>query len=118
MPPERPSRWLWAVVLANLDPSVGSEQAGRRPVLIVSNEDANQILSNVTVLPLTSTQRELYPAEVLFPAGVAGQPRNSIVMAHQIRTISKQRLDQVYGHLLDPSLRDLVRSAIAEHLDL
>ncbi|HLZ07287.1 MAG TPA: type II toxin-antitoxin system PemK/MazF family toxin, partial [Chloroflexota bacterium] len=78
--------WLWAVVVAYLDPSVGSEQAGRRPVLIVSNEDANQILSNVTVLPLTSTQRKLYPAEVTLPAGAAGQPRDSIVMAHQIRT--------------------------------
>jgi mRNA interferase MazF len=117
MPPPAPSGWFWAVVFANLDPSIGSEQAGRRPVLIVSNEDANQILSNVTVLPLTSTQRQLYPAEVLLTAGVAGQPRDSIVMAHQIRTISKQRIDQIYGYLLDPVLRDLVRSAIAEHLD-
>jgi len=118
MPSPGPPEWLWAVVLANLDPSIGPEQAGRRPVLIVSNEDANQILPNVTILPLTSTQRQLYPAEVLLPAGAAGQPRDSIVMAHQIRTISKQRLEQNYGYLRDPDLRDLVRRALGEHLDL
>ena len=45
----------WAVILANLNPAVGTEQKGKRPVLIVSNEDYNQIVPNVTVLPLTST---------------------------------------------------------------
>jgi mRNA interferase MazF len=110
--------WRGAVVLANLDPTIGSEQSGRRPVLVVSNEDANQILPNVTVLPLTSTQRQLYPSEVLLPAGIAGQPRDSIAMAHQIRTISKQRLEQIYGYLRDHELQDLVRRAIDEHLDL
>ncbi len=110
--------WQWAVALADLDPVVGSEQAGKRPVLIVSNEDANQILSNVTVLPLTSTQRALYPAEVLLPTGRAGQPHDSIILAHQIRTISKRRIGKIYGYLSDPALRAQVRSAIDEHLDL
>ena len=110
--------WQWAVTLADLDPVVGSEQAGRRPVLIVSNEDANQILTNVTVLPLTSTQRALYPAEVLLPSGQAGQPHDSIILAHQIRTISKRRTGRIYGYLSDPALRAQVRRAIDEHLDL
>ena len=37
-------QWQWAVVLAALDPFTGIEQAGTRPVLIVSNEDTNQAL--------------------------------------------------------------------------
>jgi mRNA interferase MazF len=84
--------YQWAVMQATLDPGAESEQKGMRPVLIVSNEEFNQALSNVTVLPLTSTRRNLYPAEVFLPSGIAGQPSDSIIMAHQIRTISKKRL--------------------------
>jgi mRNA interferase MazF len=109
--------WQWAVLLADLDPTVGSEQAGRRPVLVVSNEDSNQTLANVTVLPLTSTKRMIYPAETLLPADLAGQPHDSIIMAHQIRTISKSRIVKIYGYLADVTLQSRVRDALADHLD-
>ena len=108
----------WAVMEANLDPVAGAEQMGIRPVLIVSNEEFNQAMPNVTVLPLTSTQRRLYPSEVLLPKGKAGQPLDSIIMAHQMRTISKQRLKSLLGYLEDIQLQRQVREAIKEHLDL
>ena len=108
----------WAVMEANLDPIAGAEQKGIRPVLIISNEEFNQAMPNVTVLPLTSTQRRLYPSEVLLPKGKAGQPLDSIIMAHQVRTVSKQRLGGLLGYLEDPQLRHEVREAIKEHLDL
>jgi len=108
----------WAVMEANLDPVAGSEQKGIRPVLIVSNEEFNQAMPNVTVLPLTSTKRRLYPSEVFLSQGKAGQPFDSIIMAHQIRTISKQRLGSLLGYLEDAQLRDELRVAIREHLDL
>ncbi len=108
----------WAVMQANLDPAIGTEQKGTRPVLIISNEDYNQTIPNVTVLPLTSTKRRLYPSEVFLPQGKAGQPLDSIIMAHQIRTISKQRLKGLLGYLEDPQLRDEVCVAIKAHLGL
>jgi mRNA interferase MazF len=108
----------WFVIEANLNPATGAEQKGTRPVLIVSNEEFNVAMPNVTVLPLTTTQRRLYPSEVLLPERKAGQPMNSIVMAHQIRTISKQRLGRLFGHLDDVSIRLEINSAIKEHLDL
>ncbi|MEA1958814.1 MAG: type II toxin-antitoxin system PemK/MazF family toxin [Chloroflexota bacterium] len=108
----------WAVIEANLDPVAGAEQKGMRPVLIVSNEEFNQAMPNVTVLPLTSTKRRLYPSEVFLPKGKAGQPANSIIMAHQIRTISKQRLRGLLGYLDDISLQHEVREAIKEHLGI
>ena len=108
----------WAVMEANLDPVAGTEQKGTRPVLIVSNEEFNQAMPNVTILPLTSTQRRLYPSEVLLAEGKAGQPSESIIMAHQIRTISKQRLVKLLGYLDDLQLRREVREAIKEHLDI
>ena len=108
----------WSIFEANLNPVIGAEQKGTRPVLIVSNEEYNQAMPNVTVLPLTTTQRRLYPSEVLLPQRKAGQPLNSIIMAHQIRTISKQRLGKLFGHLDDTLLRLEINSAIKEHLDL
>jgi len=108
----------WAVFEAELDPVAGAEQKGTRPVLIVSNEEFNQAMSNVTVLPLTSTQRRLYPSEILLPERKAGQPLESIVMAHQIRTISKQRLRRLLGYLDDAQLRHEIHGAIKEHLDM
>ena len=108
----------WAVIEAHLDPVVGAEQSGFRPVLVVSDEEFNQAMSNVTVLPLTSTQRRLYPSEVLLNKGLAGQPLQSIIMAHQMRTISKQRLGRLLGYLDAPQLRNEVRQAIREHLDV
>jgi len=108
----------WAIMEADLDPAAGAEQKGTRPVLIVSNEEFNQAMPNVTVLPLTATRRRLYPAETLLPQGMAGQPLDSIIMAHQIRTISKHRLKGLLGYLEDPGLRGEVRAAVREHLDI
>ena len=108
----------WTVYEADLDPVAGAEQKGIRPVLIVSNEEFNQAMPNVTVLPMTSTKRRLYPSEVLLPEGKAGQPLKSIAMAHQIRTISKQRLGKVVGYLDDIQIRHEIHEAIKEHLDM
>ena len=110
----------WWVFRASLDPVMGSEQAGDRPVLIVSNEAINEALPIVTVLPLTRHKpgRRIYSTEVLLPPEAAGQPAASIVMAHQIRTISKGRLQAAYGELVDPGLREAVRVAMRLYLDL
>jgi mRNA interferase MazF len=51
--------YQWAVAIADLDPVRGSEQRGRRPVLVVSNEDFNQAMPNLTVLPLERVGRVL-----------------------------------------------------------
>lgn len=112
------TNFKWAVIEANLDPVMGTEQKGTRPVLIISNEEYNQIIPNVTILPLTSTHRNLYPSEVFLSKDKAGQPLESIVMAHQIRTISKKRLGRTLGYLNDPLIRNEVIKALKEHLDI
>ncbi|MDD2252630.1 MAG: type II toxin-antitoxin system PemK/MazF family toxin [Dehalococcoidales bacterium] len=110
--------YKWALMEANLNPATGAEQRGSRPVLIVSNEEFNQAMPNITVLPITSTKRSLYPSEVFLPRGKAGQPLDSIIMAHQIRTISKMRLGRLMGYLEDDALRSKIDLAVKEHLDL
>ena len=99
----------------------GSEQAGRRPVLVVSREQINQLLFVVNVIPLTSRKsdaRVIYPNEVLLPAGTAGLPLDSIALCYQIRTLDKSRLEQDLGELRDPTLQQAILEAIRFQLEL
>ena len=110
----------WSIFLVDLDPTIGSEQAGRRPLLVVSRETANTALPIVTALPLTTRRRgrRIYPNEVLLPGGTAGLKRDSILMAHQVRALSKQRLGTRLGTIDDPNLRAAIRQAMRVQLDL
>ncbi len=112
--------WQWQLVRAELEPVRGSEQAGVRPVLIVSAEATNRVLPVVAVLPVTSLKpgRRIYSTEAFLPAQSAGQPQDSIVMAQQIRILDKSRLIGSYGYLSDEDIRNKVRSALRRYLDL
>lgn len=78
------------VYLADLNPTVGREQFGKRPVLIISNNYEN-LLDTVTVIPITSLKdgRKIYPNELLLKNELEVP---SILLCQQIRTISKNRL--------------------------
>lgn len=91
----------------NLDPIKGSEQAGRRPVLVIQNDVGNQWAPTVIVAPLTtkSYSRE-FPANVDLPKDTAGLKSNSTVLCSQIRTIDKSRLEERIGAL---SMMDIAR---------
>jgi mRNA interferase MazF len=108
----------WGIFRARLDPVEGSEQGGIRPVLVISYEEFNRLMPVVTVLPITSARegRRIYSNEVLAPAEKTGLPRDSIILVHQIRTISQKRLGERYGVLIEPSLREAVREALTFHL--
>jgi mRNA interferase MazF len=111
----------WTIFLASLNPTTGSEQAGRRPVLVVSRERLNQLLPVVNVLPLTSRKspmRTIYPNEVLIPAGTAGLSADSIVLCYQIRTLDKRRLEHTIGELQDSALRAAILEALRFQLDM
>lgn len=112
--------YKWAVFMADLNPVLGSEQQGKRPVLVISDETTNSIMPVVTILPLTSLKkgRRIYPNEVLLKQGVAGLTADSIVLAHQIRTISKQRLAERLGDIDHAGLQTMIEDALRVHLNL
>lgn len=89
----------WDIWYANLDPVIGSEQAKTRPVLIISNNDVNKILSVVNDLPITSRKegRTIYPNEVFLSSGNYGLKKDSIILCQQIRTLDKIRLIKKIG---------------------
>lgn len=112
----------WDVYWVDLDPRVGSEQGGaRRPAIVVSNDGFNAHFEVVTIVPLTKRKekrRRIYEFETLLPAEVVGTGMESIVMPHQIRTISKRRLLERIGTLTDEDLQLEIENRLLEHLGI
>ena len=106
------------IYYATLDPTIVSEIAKRRPVLIVSNNINNRVATTITILPITSNVTKVYPFEVALSPADSGLPKASKIQAQQIRTIAKQRIrGDVIGSLC-LSLMELVDIAIKLHLSL
>ena len=80
------------IYYADLNPVVGSEQGGIRPVLILQNEVGNWFSPTVIVAAMTARGSKVHlPTHV--PVGTdSGLRRPSIVLAEQVRTIDKIRL--------------------------
>ena len=96
------------------------EQVGIRPVLVISSEEANEVLQIVTIISITSLKpgRKVYPIEVLMPAKVTGLSKDSIAMAHQIRAISKERLGEKIGLIETEYIKESIKKAIKVYLDI
>lgn len=85
------------VYMVDLDPTIGREQAGQRPALIVSDDPLNRSPSGlVIVAPITGTDRGV-PAHVAVVPPEGGLTKASVIMADQIRTISRRRLGRRLG---------------------
>jgi mRNA interferase MazF len=109
----------WAVVIVDLDPVQGHEQAGERRALVVSYEPFHRA-GLATVCPITAARAEpRYPGEVAIPVGEAGQTKPGVVLTSQLRTISLERVrSSPIGVVTQPAIRRSVRSALAHHLGL
>lgn len=94
---------------ADLDPTVGAEINKKRPVVIVSLDELNDVLNTVTVCPLTSTLHPEWRTHLTVKTG----DRDADIMVEQIRTLSKSRVGKKLGAL---STRDaaLLRRVITE----
>ena len=108
----------WNIVFVYLDPVVRPEQAGNRPALILSDDAFNEAMEVVTVLPITTLRpgRRIYLNEVLLPVEVSGLERSSIILAHQIRTISQGRIKKLVQQLTDEESRRACLRAVQVHL--
>jgi mRNA interferase MazF len=110
----------WGIFMASLDPVKGSEQAGRRPVLVISREQVNQLLPVVNVIPLTShkANRKIYPNEVLLLAKETGLPRDSIALCYQVRTLDKSRLGNLIAQIENANLRTQIKDSLRFQLEV
>ena len=89
-----------AVVVVELDPTLGREQRGVRPCIVVSDPDVigDQRFPLVCVVPVTGTPGEglLYPP---LASGQSGLAKRSFALTDQLRSIDKRRIRRVFGEL-------------------
>jgi mRNA interferase MazF len=106
------------IYYADLNPVVGHEQAGRRPVLIIQNDIGNRFAPTVIVAAVSSSLApKPYPTEVRVSASTSGLSRDSTIRLDQIRTVDKRRLQNYVGQL-DAETMHLVDEAIKVSLGL
>lgn len=106
------------IFYADLNPVVGSEQGGSRPVLIISNDIGNRHSPTVIVAAITSrihTKAKL-PTHTAV-GNFKGLDKDSIILLEQIRTIDKQRLREYLG-TLDRRFLDSADKALAISIGL
>lgn len=84
------------VYYAELNPVIGSEQGGIRPVLIISNDIGNRHSPTVIIAAITGKTKAKLPTHTEVN-NFEGLDRDSIVLLEQIRTIDKKRLKQYMG---------------------
>lgn len=84
---------------ADLDPTRGREQAGKRPVLVISTDRFNEGPAElVVVAPLTSKGKGI-PWHVSVKAGEAGLRTQSFIMCEMLRCVSRERLAKRLGEI-------------------
>lgn len=98
---------------ADLEPVIGSEQGGIRPVLIVSNNIGNRYSSTVIIVPLTSKVENKMglPTHVVIKAFEKIRC-DSIALVEQVRVVDKQRLRSFLGRLPSNQLMEVDKSLI------
>ncbi len=109
------------VYWADLVPRSGSEQQGRRPVIVISHDAFNQTQGwrSIIVVPLSTSamQAGRGPSAVSLPQGAAGLIRESVALCHQVTRLDRSKLAQRIGELNSAELRD-VEDGIKAAMDL
>jgi len=107
------------VYLARLDPVEGSEQAGERPVIVVSRDAINLSSPVVVIVPTTDAnhKRRIYPSQVVLKTGDGGLAKDSVALGEQVRAINTTRFIKQLGHLSPASIAQ-IGAALKITLDL
>jgi mRNA interferase MazF len=86
------------IVWADLDPVIGHEQAGRRPVLVISDDILNRHSGTVIAMALTSKEpNAMFPLTLALSQALAG--KQAWVKITQVRTLSTKRLGRILGRI-------------------
>ncbi|MDD4568890.1 MAG: type II toxin-antitoxin system PemK/MazF family toxin [Tepidanaerobacteraceae bacterium] len=106
------------VFYADLNPVVGSEQGGIRPVLVVQNDVGNKYSPTVIVAAITSQiDKAKLPTHVELQSEEYGLEKDSVILLEQLRTVDKRRLKEKIT-ILDQDVMVKVDEALKVSLGL
>lgn len=89
----------YAIVLVNLDPTIGSEIKKTQPCVIISPNEINKYLNTIVLAPMTTNLKK-YPTRV----AVNHHSKKGMIAFDQIRTIDKTRIIKVFEKLTDAEI--------------
>ena len=85
------------IYMADLNPVIGSEQGGIRPVVIIQNDRGNYFSPKVIVAAITGQVKKELPTHTKIKT--TGLPKESTALLEQIRTVDKTRLLEKIGEV-------------------
>lgn len=109
------------VYWADLVPRSGSEQQGRRPVVVLSHDSFNRTANwrSIIVVPLSTSNAQAGRGltAVVLPQGSGGLTRESVALCHQVTTLDRTKLTHRIGELTHDQLRQ-IEDGLKAALDL
>lgn len=108
------------IYFVDLDPTIGREQSGRRPVLIVSSDAINRQPLVCTCIVGTAAENvpRDYPSNIRIKAAESGLPKDTVFLAFQFRSLDRSRLNTPPAGTLPPARMAEVDAALRLVLDL
>ena len=89
----------YAIVLINLDPTIGSEIKKTRPCVIISPNEMNKYLNTIVLAPMTTSLKK-YPTRV----SVSHNGKKGMIAIDQIRTVDKTRIIRIFENLTNSEI--------------
>lgn len=91
------------IYLANINPRLGSEQKGIRPIIIVSHDGFNTTINwhSILIVPVSTSQKQLQrgPTVVQLLKADTCLEKDSFAICHQVTTLDKEKLSKHLGTL-------------------
>lgn len=102
----------YQIILASLDPTIGSEIKKTRPCVVISPDEMNKYLRTVVIAPMTTSSKD-YPTRV----EIKHDNKISWIVLDQIRTIDKQRIIKELGKLSRPEIKEIKEGLKETYVD-
>lgn len=108
------------IYFVNLDPVKGREQAGQRPVLVISDDGINRLPLVVTVVVCTNGAniRRDFPTNVRVRASESGLPMETVFLCFQLRSIDPRRFTGAAAGRLSGAVLERVERAVRHCLGM
>lgn len=99
------------IFYADLEPVIGSEQGGVRPVLVIQNDIGNRHSPTVIVAAITGRMEHYHlPTHVNLVSGKCGLQHDSTIKLEQLRTLDKRRLLGYAGRVGKAKMKEVDRA--------
>ena len=112
-----PKDWKYLrgdIYFADMEPHIGSEQGGTRPVVVLQNDVGNRYAPTLIVATVTSrTEKKKYqPTHVLIAHNTAFE-KPSVVQLEQIFTIDKSRIQRFLGRITQNEMQEIEKGVVS-----